>query len=267
MPIVGQHKTKRDVWTPTSIETVVVLTYERPGLLTKTIASIKAASPELYVVVYDDGSTSPEKLLELETVEESGIHVNREPHRGKVRTWLKITFDLSCCINNTMTESSGVVLLEDDLLFAPGWDETLLKMAGGVEDAGLKPGAMTCFRGHEEPQNLVRELREVRAYQTMQHGLQVNLVPAHVFNHQDVLMEAARLSEEGRHGLDVWFIGMLSHRLGLTSFCAEQSWVAHTGAGNSIAETNGSKPYSGIGYELSSELIRSVMDSVGDWIL
>ena len=152
MPVVGLHeKPQKRILTPERIAMATMLTYERPGLLTATLQSLKAASPDLHVVVYDDGSESPEKLAELDSVEASGTHVNRGPHLGFVRTWMQVFFDISCGINNIYEEEAGIVLLEDDLLFAPGWDTTMLKMAKGVEKLGLKPGAMTCFRCHEEP--------------------------------------------------------------------------------------------------------------------
>lgn len=259
MPIVGQHKKPaKKPLVANSISHAVMLTYERPGLLTETLRSLKAASPDLWVVVYDDGSESEEKLEELKEVEANGVHVNREPHRGLVRTWMKVFFDLSCGLDNVYIDEEGVILLEDDLLFAPGWDETLLRMGKGVAELGLNPGAMTCFRCHKEPQGPIVELNGVRAYQSMQHGFQVNMVPLGIFRDLSVFEEAAQNSEKGEHGIDIWFIGGLSHRLDMTSFMTEQSWVAHTGACNTIAGRQGYASFKGYGHNLVHCLLQVV---------
>jgi hypothetical protein len=71
----------------------------------------------------------------------------------------------------------------------------------------------------------------------------------------DVFEEAARNSENGNHGIDIWFIGGLAHRMGLTSFMSEQSWVAHVGAGRSIAGGQGYASFKGVGYELVHGLL------------
>jgi len=255
MPIVGKHERPQEqALVPKTIVRAVMLTYERPGLLTETLKSLKEASPNLKVVVYDDGSKSEEKLRELDAVERGGVHVNREPHRGLVRTWVKVFFDLAATIDVFYEAEDGVVLLEDDLKFAKGWDDVLLRMAQGVADIGLKPGAMTCFRCHERPQAPIVDLNGVRAYQSMQHGFQVNMVPIGVFDNLPVFEEAALNSDKGCHGIDIWFIGGLSHRLGLTSFMSEESWVAHTGAGRTIAGKQGYLPFNGEGYNLVESL-------------
>ena len=260
MPVVGQHeKPKETILVPKKVALAVILTHERPGLLTRTLDSLRAASPDLHIIVYDDGSTSPEKAEELDN---AGVHVNREPKRGLVRTWMKVFDDISCALDLTVADDEGIVLLEDDLLFAPGWDKTLLTMAGGAADLGFKPGTMTCFRCHGEIQSEVRNLRGVEAYQTLGHGFQVNMVPAGVFRHLEVFEEAAKASEAGRHGLDVHLIGALSHRLGLTSFMSMESWVAHMGANNSIAADFGYVSYQGFGEGLRPELRRAVSDSI-----
>jgi glycosyltransferase involved in cell wall biosynthesis len=240
-----------------------MLTYERPGLLTATLESLRSASPDLHVVIYDDGSESQEKLQELLEVEDKGFHVNREPHRGLVRTWMKVFDDLSIALDVTVAEDEGIVLLEDDLLFAEGWEFTLLKMAQGAAMLGYKPGAMTCFRCHDEPQSQIVDLNGVNAYQSMQHGFQVNMVPAGIFKRMDVFEEAAKNSENGDHGIDIWFIGGLAHRLGLTSFMCEQSWIAHNGAGRSIAGGQGYASFKGVGYDLVHGLAGDVADGDG----
>jgi hypothetical protein len=224
-----------------------MLTYERAGLLTATLESFRKASPNMQIIIYDDGSASGDKLRELDAVEAMGYTVKREPHRGLVRTWMKVFSDLR---DTDWSDDEGVVFLEDDLLFAKGWDETLLKMASGVEALGLKPGAMTCFRCHNEPQAQIHDLNGVRAYQTMQHGFQVNMFPLWVMNETEVLEEASQNSENGVHGIDIWLIGGLAHRLDLTSFMSEESWVAHVGAGKSVAEGQGYKSFDGVGYNL-----------------
>jgi hypothetical protein len=250
MPVVGQHEKRLEkTRTPESIAVSVMLTYERPGLLTATVESYLKTT-DVPLVVYDDGSEAGEKFRELDAVEAMGVTVHREPHRGLVRTWRKVFHDFAAGLDLVYTGDEGIVLLEDDLLFAEGWDATLLKMAKGVEVLGLKPGAMTCFRCHAEPQAEIVDLEGVRAYQSMQHGFQVNMVPMWVLGKDVFLDEAVDNSESGAHGIDVWFIGGMSHRLGLTSFMSEQSWVAHVGAGRSVAEGQGYRSFKGVGYSL-----------------
>lgn len=247
MPVIGNHEKKVETKTPKNIKLAVMLTYERAGLLTATLESFRKATPDMHIVIYDDGSKDGDKLQELDAIEANGFTVNREPHRGLVRTWMKVFKDLSLTDYN---DDDGVVFLEDDLLFAKGWDETLLKMASGVEALGLEPGSMTCFRCHYEPQSQMYDLNGVSAYQSMQHGFQVNMFPLWVMEEMEVLEEAALNSEKGRHGIDIWLIGGLSHRLGLTSFMSEESWVAHVGAGRSVAEGQGYMSFKGVGYNL-----------------
>jgi hypothetical protein len=253
MPIVGRHlKDDRGVKTPKSIDLVVTLTYERPGFLTRTVRSLRRTA-DVPVIIYDDGSTSQEKLDELSRLEADGFLVSREPHRGFIRSWVYIFHQLR---ESFLSPEAGVVLLEDDMIFSFGWDETLLQMAAGTEDLGLQPGAMTCFRVHEEPQAVVRSLRGVEAYQSMQHSFQINMVPAFVFDEVEFYEEAANNAEAGRHGIDVWFLGGLSHRLGLTNMVSVDSWVAHIGAKKSIVEGQGYQSFSSMGYGLSPELRR-----------
>lgn len=261
MPVVGCHERPQyRTYVPTHIEQAMLLTHERTGMLTKTLASLRAASPLLRVIVYDDGSQSDEKQAELDAVEASGVTVHREPKRGLVRTWMKIFSDIVEGVGSAYDLDAGIVLLEDDLLFAGGWDDVLLRMARGVHSLGLQPGAMSCFRCHYDIQSEIRDLGGIRAYQSMQHGFQVNLLPAWVFTQTDFLEEAVRNSENGMHGIDIWFIGGLAHRLGLTSFVSEMSWVAHTGAGQSIAEESGYVPFEYEGYELVEGLAEQLTD-------
>lgn len=261
MPVVGSHESKNKPQAVDRIALAVILTFERTGLLSATLESLKKASQDLHVIIYDDGSQSEGKLMELRELEDKGYHVNYEPHRGLVRTWMKIFDDLAISLDTVgFAENDGVVLLEDDLLFSKGWDETLLKMAKGVADKGLNPGAMTCLRCHEVPQAQIMNLNGVRAYQSMQHGFQVNMVPIEIFRKMWVFEEAAVNSENGEHGIDIWFIGGLSHRLGLTSFMSEESWVAHTGSGRSIAEGQGYATFKGVGYNLVHGLLGETLD-------
>lgn len=261
MPVVGCHdKPTKRTYVPAYIEQAVVLTHERVGLLTATLESLRAVSPTLRIVVYDDGSQSAEKQAELDDVEAMGITVRREPKRGLVRTWMQIFKDIAEGVGNSYDPDAGIVLLEDDLLFAQGWDDVLLRMARGVHSLGMCPGAMSCFRCHDEPQTELRDLNGVRAYQSMQHGFQVNMVPAWVFTQTAFIAEAVASSESGGHGIDIWFIGGMAHRLGLTSFISEQSWVAHAGAHQSIAQHSGYRPFPGVGYELVPELTQMVCE-------
>jgi hypothetical protein len=253
MPIIGQHEQKRFNKTrvPTELIGAVMLTYNRAGFLSATVESFRKTT-DMRLYIYDDGSDTGDKLRELDAIEETydNIVIYREPHRGLVRTWRKVFYDFAATIDLVNTGDEGIVLLEDDLLFAEGWDQTLLTMAKGCADKGLKPGAMTCFRCHDEPQAQIIDLNGVKAYQTMQHGFQINMVPLWVLGQNEFLDECVERSESGQHGIDIWFIGGMADKLGLTSFMSEESWVAHVGANRSVAEGQGYRSFKGVGYNL-----------------
>jgi hypothetical protein len=249
MPVIGEHSSPERIEAPSRIVGAFMLTYERPGLLLKTVTSY-LQNADIPLTIYDDGSESNEKRAELDWISRQGPEVVMEPHRGLVRTWIKVFEDIA----DKFDDNDGIVMLEDDLLFAPGWHETLVRMAQGAKNLGFKSGAMSCLRCHAHPQAQIRNLDGVEAYQSMQHGFQVNMVPAWVLKRKDFLEEAVELSEGGNHGLDVWFLGGLSHRLGLTNFISYQSWVSHVGGGQSVAEGQGYRSFHGLGYNLVDSL-------------
>lgn len=260
MPVIGSHDRREDtVFVPSKISRVIVLTHERSGLLSHTISSLSITS-SYEVCVFDDGSSTDEKMKELERVGDKVV-VRRLPKQGLVRSWREVFRGLGGELRaGILKPDDGIVLVEDDLLFEKGWDSVLLDMAGGCADIGFKPGAMTCFRCHSDPQSKIRDLRGVSAYQSMCHGFQINMVPAFIFGRDDFLDEAVKKSESGGHGLDVWFVGGLSDSLGLVNFMSERSYVAHIGAGRSVAESFGYVPFSGVGYGLSPVMLRQAME-------
>lgn len=232
----------------------VMVTYERPGLLTETVESYMASQEDPPpLVVFDDGSKSDAKRKELEWARTRNVIVMELDHHGFITTWKQA---FRWAIRMFYHRAKGLILLEDDLSFAKGWVDVLVKMHDGAIDAGLVPGAMSCLRAHDEPQNAVVSLRGVEAYQSMMHGFQVNLVPIEVILRDDVFDESEKASRAGHHGIDVHWLGNMSHRLGRTNFVSMQSWVAHEGGSASVVEGQGYRSFKHRGFNLVNELER-----------
>ena len=227
----------------------VLLTYERAELFLRTVESFRDKSGDLPLLVFDDGSTEPSKVAALVQAEcDSFTSVERMPRRGLVDSWVGV-------LDTARTaDVENLVLLEDDLVFATGWLDVLERMQGGVRDIGFKPGAMTCFRCHAEAQSEIRDLRGVRAYQSMYHAFQVNMIERAVLDRFDVVEEAAKKTKEQYPGFDIYFLGLLSHRLRRINFCSMESWVGHTGVGNSVTALGGKLSFAHRGYGLVQEL-------------
>jgi hypothetical protein len=168
-------------------------------------------------------------------------------HTGFINTWKQA---FGWAHRMFLHRVGGLVLLEDDLVFAKGWLDTLVKMHDGAIDAGHLPGAMSCLRVHNEPQNAVVSLNGVDAYQSMMHGFQVNLVPFEVILREDVFDESEKAARGGGHGIDVHWLGNLSHRLGRKNFVSMQSWVAHEGWNRSVVEGQGYGSFKHRGFNL-----------------
>jgi hypothetical protein len=233
---VGEHKRIERAGVPElGVVAAMMVTYDRPGMLLGTVRSYFASGDVPELVVFDDGSGAEGKDEELREVASLGAVVMRMGHSGFIGTWRK-AFEWA---REVRRDAAGFVLLEDDLRFAPGWVGVLRRMHGGAADRGLKPGAMSCLMAHGEPQGVPVLLRGVEAYQSMMHGFQVNLVPREAVLREDVFEEAARASAAGRHGLDVHWLGLLSHRLWMTNFVSTSSWVSHEGAGRSVVAGQG----------------------------
>jgi len=251
---VGEHRRVQDK--PSGISRVVSLmaTYERPGMLTATVKSYLTSDPNPpHLIVFDDGSQSDAKQKELKVVRTLGVTVMELEHAGFITTWRRA---FNWAARSLSSQVDGLVLLEDDLSFAKGWLDVLKRMHNGVYTLGLKPGAMSCLRVHSVPQNTVVNLNGIEAYQSMMHGFQVNLVPFEVILRWDIFEESEAAARAGQHGIDVHWLGNLSHRLGLTNFVSMQSWVAHEGARASIVTGQGYKSFEHRGYNLVEELCR-----------
>ena len=248
---VGEHRRfERAGAGPMGEVRAMMATYERPGLLERTVRSFLATAPGVGMTVFDDGSSSPEKKAELELVEGMGAAVERLNHGGFVETWLR-AFEWA---RGRLEGLGGVVALEDDVTFASGWLDVLRRMHDGAAWMGMRPGAMTCLRVHSVPQATVVDLGGVEAYQSMGHGWQVNLLPWRVVADGKVQQEAAAGSRAGRHGIDVQLIGLMSHRLGMTSFSSTRSWARHDGTGRSVVKGQGFGAFEHEGFELVEEL-------------
>jgi len=231
----------------------LMITHERPGLLTKTVKSFLEKTPGMQLTVFDDGSESAEKKRELEQLDGESVIVFRLPRRGFIDTWVaawevaRLTFG---------DEPGGLILLEDDLSFAGGWMDTLRTMYEGAADLGFMPGAMSCLRPHDRPQGMILDLGRVKAYQSMAHGFQVNLMPWEVIANEEMIEKAAEEARRGKHGIDVYLLGAISDRMGRTNFVSMESWVAHEGAEVSLVEAQGYRSLKHRGIELVPELRR-----------
>jgi hypothetical protein len=203
----------------------LVLTYNRAGLLIGTVKSFLETVSNVPLHVFDDGSESAAKHSELDCLEDV-VKVHRLPHCGFVESWRAI-FRFVRALNCY----DSVITLEDDIVFAKGWLDVLKSMQAGIADLGLLQGMTSCFRPHSEPQSQLIDLRGIRAYQSMAHSFHVNLMPIEVVNREDVFDESAKevISSKSGKGLDVYWVGNISHRLHRCSFVSEQSWVAHIG--------------------------------------
>lgn len=244
---VGEHERPEKKRVPELVRLMsLMVTYNRPGMLTETVRSYFASGDMPALVVFDDGSNVEGKDAELDAVSDMGVAVVRYPHCGFISTWRKI-FD---GYGRSKRSADGIILLEDDLRFAPGWLDILLRMYEGAADKGWKPGAMSCLMAHDVPQSAVVELRGVEAYQSMMHGFQVNLVPREAILRMDVFEEAERRSAKGRHGIDVHWLGLLSHMLGMVNFVSTRSWVSHEGAKSSVVAGQGYRSFESRGNNL-----------------
>ena len=229
----------------------VMLTYERPGFLWNAVESYWRTT-KMPLAVFDDGSESKEKLDELENLEKKEIRVKRMPHRGFAVSWREVLRH----VKDDLNLFDSVVMMEDDIMFARGWLEVLQKMQGGLADKGLKQGMTTCFRPHENPQGLQLDLRGVKAYQSMAHTFHVNMIPIEALERFDVLEESVELAINSKmgHGIDVYWVGLLAHKLGRVSFVSEESWVAHVGVKESLVEAQGFGPCRHNGVKLVKEI-------------
>ena len=253
---VGEHPREFKPRSTCEHPVALMITHERPGMLSATVDSFLAATPGVPLAVFDDGSASDEKRSELDSLPARGVTVFSLPRQGFIQTWRMVLLGMKDFITKAC---DSVVLLEDDLRFAPGWLDVLATMQAGAQDRGLQAGAMTCLRVHHEPQAPVVDLDGVKAYQSMMHGFQVNLVPREALERSDVIEESIKQAEASEHGLDVHLWGNMSHRLGRTNFMSEQSWVAHVGA-QSIVEGQGYKSFAHPGYNLVDDL-KEIADS------
>lgn len=230
----------------------MMITHERPGLLEATVRSFRAKTPDMPLTIFDDGSVSAEKRSELGRMAGLGANVLLFQKAGFVATWLR-AFEW---MRRAKSYLGGVILLEDDLSFATGWDDVLRRMYEGAADLGYVPGAMSCLRVHDVPQARVISLRGVAAYQSMGHSFQVNLMPWEVIESKDLIDQAAEETKRGKHGLDIYLLGGISDRMGRTNFMSTESWVAHEGINKSLVAGQGYRSLTHRGRGLVEELRR-----------
>ena len=210
----------------------LMLTYNRAGLLLGAVNSFLETTKDIPLYVFDDGSDEQGKKTELDCIGEIGgrVRVYRMKHSGFAKSWL----DILKVVHDNKQEFDkydSVITLEDDIVFAKGWLDVLKKMQAGIADLGHLQGMATCFRPHDNIQSELVDLGGVKAYQSMAHTFHVNMFPMAVLDRFDVLEQSVKesLESKSKHGIDVYWVGNLGHRLGRVSFVSEQSWVAHVG--------------------------------------
>jgi hypothetical protein len=203
-------------------------------------------------------------MHELRTMEACRTPVTKMPHQGFARAWQQILTETKSVFGSL---HDSVIMLEDDIVFAEGWLETLQSMQRGIAARGLRQGCASCFRPHLEPQSKVVELGGVPAYQSMAHTWHANLMPMSVLDNMEVLTESVDevLASRRGLGLDVYYVGNLAHRLNRTSFVAMESWVAHRGYKNSLVSKQGFGNCQHPGVNLVSELSRFGEEYEKDW--
>ena len=207
----------------------LMLTYERPGLLIGAVNSFLETTKGVPLHVFDDGSDDRNKQTELNCIAGSGkgVEVHSMLHKGFAESWLEVLR----FVKKRFSNHDSVITLEDDVMFAHGWLDILQKMQGGIADMGYLQGMTTCFRPHDNLQSPLVDLRGVKAYQSMAHTFHVNLFPMVLLDRFDVLEKSVEesLKSRSKHGIDVYWVGNISHRLNRVNFISEQSWVAHVG--------------------------------------
>jgi hypothetical protein len=204
----------------------LVMTYNRLGFLPGVVDTFFETTKGVPLHVFDDGSDNDVKRIELQGMEDL-VTVHKQEHKGLVGAWREA---LEFARKN-LCDHDSVILLEDDIRLGKGWLDVLKKMQAGIADLGYLQGMTSCFRPHKEPQSPVVDLKGVKAYQSMAHGFQVNLMPMAVLDRMDVFEEAAAeaVASKSGKGLDVYWVGNLAHRLNRVSFVSMQSWVVHIG--------------------------------------
>lgn len=206
-----------------------MLTYERPGMLTSTVASFMDATPGAVLNVFDDGSESTLKADELAAVEKTGTVVHRMTHGGVGPGWqrtIEAARDAEGC--------DCVVLMEDDLRFSVSWLDVLARM---YTAAGDKVGFVSCFRAHSEVKGSLVELDGVEAFYVPFNTFQVNLASQEFLKELD-LKTASDAAERERTGID-YHLFPQAKRLGRKCIVSARSYVAHIGARDSGARKAG----------------------------
>ena len=249
---VGEHEKRQGAKaSPCENPVALMITHDRPGLLLATVGSFWKTTSCVPLNIFDDGSTHRDKAAELELVRGTGAVIHKLPAMGFARVWQHAFL----FAKEHLRAFDSVIMLEDDIVFAKGWLETLQAMQKGIVGLGLGQGMTSCFRPHEEPQNPVVELCGIEAYQSMAHTFHVNMMPMDVLRDFSVVEESVSEVINTRRGLglDVYLVGNLAHRLNRQSFVAMQSWAAHLGL-ESIVEGQGFGKCGHPGFNLVAEL-------------
>lgn len=229
-----------------------MLTYERPGMLTSTVASFMDATPGAVLNVFDDGSESPMKADELAALEKAGVVVHRMKHGGIGPAWKK-TIETA----RDAKECDCAVLMEDDLQFSVSWLDVMARMYAAI---GGSVGFVSCFRPYDEELRGETVLLDgVEAFYADFNTFQVNLAPKELLWELD-LAAAAEEAERERTGVDSYLFPQAA-RLGRVCAISVRSYVAHRGHRDSGAKKAGYKYFPFVAVNPVYELVHGKLGS------
>lgn len=221
----------------------VMVTYERPGMLTSTVDSFVETTPGAELHVFDDGSSSLSKKMELDWMENSGVKVHRLVHGGVGHCW-----------KNAMefARDSGAdcaVMMEDDIRFSVSWLDVLTRM---FVVAGENVGFVSCFRSQGDD-GKVELLDGIEAFRVNFCTSQTNMVSSEFLGKLDIV-DAARKADENKTGVD-YHLFPQSVKMGRTNWMSVRSYVSHYGGNKSIARGHGYNNYPFMGMNRVYELV------------
>lgn len=228
---------------------ILMVTYERPGVLTATLDSFFKATPGYVLHVLDDGSPSDEKNEELNKVQKRGVIVHRMPHRGIGPTWMEIFRFAKANVSG----HDSVIFLEDDLEFSVSWLDVMASMLLGAVEQGYKVGMMTCFRAYEVAKNVVT-VGGIEVFEPENNSFQANIFLPELLDSMDVMDEAAKEAEAEKWGIDKRLCENIRSKMGRVNFSSVRSYIKHTGGRTSIARKHGYVYYPFDGCNLVQEL-------------
>jgi hypothetical protein len=204
-------------------------TYERPGLLSKTVESFlerENLTPRAAINVFDDGSKSKDKATELDYVEQLGVTLHRWGHKGILGMWME-----ALSFARRQSGYDCVVLMEDDISFSGVWLDVLASLMS--ENLGMA----SCFRFHTDVvQSEV--VNRIEVFRVKWCSFQATLMPMSLVQQSEIFKRAALKSERSHTGMDVGLSEVVTE-MGRPMYVTARSYVIHTGYKDSIARRHG----------------------------